>query len=182
MTLNVSGHMSWHRYAFGVVLLLLLVAFILSIPFLPLGSQKQIHMPYIGGEEGDKAIVFFGFQTCRETCPVTLGVLRHLLNSNPSVERWPHVVFVDIDRNSSQKLAVDFAQQFHPQFLGVFPNAQELRELQQDFGLNIKQSGTTVFHQGRTYLLERNNDVWWLTKTYNPQTFSVGTLQQELFN
>lgn len=112
---------------------------------------------------------------------MTLTILGQLFDLQQNTSLWPQVIFVDIDTNSSASDASSFAKQFHPSFIGLHIPYDELSEVSGKFGLNIKQEGNQITHLGKTYLLRRKADEWSLVKIYNPNSFSVETLQKELF-
>ena len=105
-----------------------------------------------------------------------------MINSQENPYQWPQVVFVDIDANSDSAQATEFAKQFHFSFIGLHIPPEELTEISDKFGLNIKQQNSQISHLGKTYLLHRKANDWKLVKIFNPNSFSVNTLQNELFN
>jgi len=166
----------------GVGLWLLLLVFIISIPFMPLILDKGLKPSFLDADGNANAVVFFGFRGCSDVCPTTLVILKQLFDSQQNTSKWPQVVFVDIDAHSDSAQASSFAKQFHSSFVGVHLRAKELTEVSAKFGLNIKQQDDKILHLGKIYLLERKAQQWSLVKVYNPNSYSVQTLQNELFN
>jgi cytochrome oxidase Cu insertion factor (SCO1/SenC/PrrC family) len=164
---------------FGVFLWLALVGAILIVPVLPLSADKQVQGAFLEQLKQPQAIVFFGFQHCDEICPLTLATLANLTESLGDKQQKLQVVFVDIDKNSSQTAASHFASQFHPDFIGFHPNPKQLQQLIADFGLNFTQLDSQIRHQGRIYLIDQKQpSQWYLTKALNPNTFTVSTLKK----
>lgn len=162
-------------------LLALLLSVIFLLPFVPMDVQRKVSAPFLSENGSDKAVVFFGFTHCADTCPVTLSILKSLV-ANAGVQiNPPQVAFVDIDRNSSDHKAQQYAQQFHNSFIGIHPNPEQLNALVSDFGLNFQQVNEQVQHKGRTYLLNRTDNEWQLVKVFNPDSFNAGLLIQELY-
>ena len=166
----------------GLVLWLILLIFIFYIPFMPLALDKALNVSFLDQDGNENALVFFGFRGCSNVCPMTLSTLRQLLDSQTDVAQWPQVVFVDIDANSNSAQASDFAKRFHSSFVGLHIPFEELTKISGKFGLNIKQQNNQILHLGKTYLLRRKANNWRLVKIFNPNSFSVNTLQNELFN
>ena len=170
-----------YKVSIGFALWFLLIIFIFSIPLMPLVLDKKLDASFLDQEGNENALVFFGFRGCSDVCPMTLMILRQLFDSQENFSLWPQVVFVDIDANSNSAEASSFAKQFHPSFIGLHIPTEELSDVSNKFGLNIKQEGNQISHLGKTYLLQRKVNDWKLVKIYNPNSFSVETLQKELF-
>ncbi len=165
----------------GLGLWLILLIFIFSIPFIPLALDKELKVSFLDQYGNENALVFFGFRGCSNVCPMTLSILSQLINSQKNSSLWPQVIFVDIDANSDSAQASNFAKQFHTSFVGLHIPPEELTNITGKFGLNIKQQNNKISHLGKTYLLRRKENDWKLVKIYNPNSFSMKTLQNELF-
>jgi len=166
----------------GLALWLLLIAVILSIPFMSLTLDKELNVSFLNHEGNDTALVFFGFRGCSDICPMTLSIFRQLFDTPTNISKLPQVFFVDIDTQSNANEALNFAKKFHSSFIGLHISSKELIEFSGKFGLNIKQQGNKISHLGKTYLLRRKENEWRLLKVYNPNSFSVQTLKKELFH
>ena len=179
------------KHIWGLFLLCLLIGFVLVIPLIPLSVEKKIPEPVFAKLDPtqlsanqlspEHALVFFGFRGCSDICPTTLMVLADLLNNEPLPVNWPQVIFVDVGKDSNAVMADRYAKQFHKNFIGVYPSAAELATLSGLFGLNIREVGNQIIHQGRTYLLQKRDNNWWLTTSYNPDNFSVETLAKKIY-
>lgn len=163
------------------ILLVLLLGVIFLLPFLPMDVQRNVSAPFLSASGSNKAVVFFGFTHCSNTCPATLAVLKNLAANADRNEEIPQVAFVDIDSNSNSLQAHQYAQQFHSSFIGIHPRPEQLAQLTSDFGLNFQQVNEQIQHKGRTYLLNRINQQWRLVKVFNPDSFTAGSLVQELY-
>lgn len=171
-----------YKVPVGIGLWLLLITFIFSIPFIPLTLDKKVDVSFLDQEGNENALVFFGFTSCGDICPMTLSILKQLYDEQEISSKWPQVIFVDIDINSNTIEASNFAKQFHDSFIGVHISNEALLEMSAKFGLNIKQEGSQITHLGKTYLLRRKLTEWRLVKVYNPNSMSVEILQKELRN
>ena len=166
------------QVAIGVFLWLCLFVLVISISYFPLSSNKAVALPFLDTNR-EKAVLFFGYRSCGDICPTTLIQLNRIVKSWPQTSQAPEVVFIDIDRNSDSASASRYAQGFNPGFIGYHPSPAELKQLSADFGLNFKQDGNNIAHRGRTYLVEESRGEWRLTKTYNPNKFSIDKLTSE---
>jgi protein SCO1/2 len=164
----------------GSLLWLSLITIVFAIPFIPYDSRRGVHVDFLDKKASDRAFVFFGFATCPDVCPSTLSTLKNILDQKNLTQNLPQVAFVDIDVDSNSTIAQSYAKQFYQDFIGYYPQPQELAQLVAAFGLNIKKQGDALQHAGRTYLLEKESGQWWLVKTFNPQTVSEKTLLQAL--
>jgi len=165
----------------GLFLWFVLLIFIFYIPFMPLALDKELKVSFLDQYGNENALVFFGFRGCSNVCPMTLSILSQLINSQKDSSLWPQVVFIDIDANSDSAQASDFAKQFHTSFVGLHVSPEELTNIAGKFGLNIKQQNNNISHLGKTYLIRRKVNDWKLVKIYNPNSFSIKSLQNELF-
>jgi protein SCO1/2 len=170
-----------YKLPIGLALWFFLIAFIFSTPFIPLTLDEEIDVSFLDQEGNENALVFFGFRACSDVCPMTLSILRQLVDSQVNTSKWPQVVFVDVDLSSSSLEASNYAKQFHTSFVGLHISNEKLIEVSTKFGLNIKQEGNQITHLGKTYLLRREAKDWKLVKIYNPNSLSVETLKKELF-
>ncbi|WP_394221323.1 SCO family protein [Alteromonas gracilis] len=142
--------------------------------------SKDIEFKHLEQKGSDTALVFFGFKGCSNVCPVTLSEFATMLEGWPSKDSQPHVLFVDIDANSSDEEASYYAKQFHSAIKGVHVNSEQLALYSFDFGLQIKQSDTQISHIGKTYLLRRFEEQWKIVRAYQPSNFSHDSLHRYL--
>jgi protein SCO1 len=67
-------------------------------------------------------IVMFGYASCPDVCPFTLGNLEHAISETSmrvSPDNVPKVVFVSVDPDRDREWIGEYAEYFHPDFLGV---------------------------------------------------------------
>ncbi len=164
----------------GAFLLLLVISLTFIIPTISLSTSKPVDVPFLAGTDAKNALVFFGFPGCSDICPASLAVLRDASFAASDNHNSLAVVFVDIDRNSSPVQAANYAKLFHPKFIGVKPSFTEMQQLSADFGLNFQQVDDKIEHRGRTYLLTKSEQQWYLVKSYNPGQFDSEMIEKEL--
>lgn len=66
-------------------------------------------------------IVMFGFLSCPDVCPFTLGNLEAAVaetGMRVRPDNVPHVVFISVDPARDAKAVADYAKYFHPEFQG----------------------------------------------------------------
>ncbi|MEV8466919.1 SCO family protein [Fluviibacterium sp. DFM31] len=67
-------------------------------------------------------LIMFGFNSCPDVCPYTLGNLEHAISETAlrvRPDNVPKVVFVSVDPARDHDTVTDYALFFHPQFRGV---------------------------------------------------------------
>ncbi|KMK66308.1 SCO family protein [Puniceibacterium sp. IMCC21224] len=67
-------------------------------------------------------LIMFGFNSCPDVCPFTLGNLEAAIAETAlrvRPDNVPQVVFVSVDPARDAKTVTDYAQFFHPDFRGV---------------------------------------------------------------
>ena len=89
---------------------------------------------------GHWSLVFFGFTSCPDYCPLELQKLAKLLNLMGAGDQL-QVVFVSVDpeRDGQDKLA-NYVSFFHPQIAGLRGNNVELARFAQFFGAAYDRS------------------------------------------
>lgn len=89
---------------------------------------------------GHWSLVFFGFTSCPDYCPLELQKLAKLLNLMGADDQL-QVVFVSVDpeRDGQDKLA-NYVSFFHPQIAGLRGNNVELARFAQFFGAAYDRS------------------------------------------
>ncbi len=175
----MNSALNGQKQVLGIVLLATLTGFIVLIPQLPHSVEKRVEIPFIVSSEEQKALLFFGFSACSGVCPSTLASLDKTVGTLKPSQR-PSVYFIDIDRNSSSEQAVHYATQFNPNFKGIFPSPSLMRQMSNNFGLNITAGLKGITHRGQTYLLEKRGEDWWLVKIYNPDPRALDRIIEEL--
>jgi protein SCO1/2 len=71
---------------------------------------------------GNWTIVMFGFNSCPDVCPFTLGNLEHAISETAMRVRpdsVPKVVFVSVDPARDAEFVHEYALYFHPEFKGM---------------------------------------------------------------
>lgn len=77
-------------------------------------------------------IIMFGFTTCPDVCPFTLGNLEAAIQETAMRVRpdnVPAVVFLSVDPDRDRGYVSEYAQFFHPDFLGVTGEREQIDAL-----------------------------------------------------
>jgi protein SCO1/2 len=111
---------------------------------------------------GRWSLLFFGFTSCPDVCPTTLGLLAQVekqLSDLPPEER-PQVVLVSVDpqRDTPEQLA-SYVKFFSPSFIGVTASQASIKEFTRSMGVPvaIKPTGEgryTVDHSAAVFAID----------------------------
>lgn len=115
---------------------------------------------------GDKVVVmYFGFLTCPEVCPNSMGVIRSALNRlQPEELKQTQALLVSVDpsRDTPQKLA-EYAQFYHPSLTGLTGSKEQIDTITRQYGAYYNfteiESVTAdygVEHSSRYYVIGRD--------------------------
>lgn len=97
-------------------------------------SDHNAQIRTLGDFKGKVVVIFFGYASCPDICPLTLSRLAAVMKAlGPESERVQVLfVTVDPDRDTADRLR-DFVPWFHPSFLGLRGNAQETKAVSEEF-------------------------------------------------
>jgi protein SCO1 len=117
---------------------------------------------------GKYILLFFGYTSCPDECPATMGVLKQVYYQLKDQADKIQVVFVttDPDHDTPQALG-DFLSRFDPSFIGLTGIQAELQPIWKDYGVTVLDEGTT--HSLRIYLIDPQGNI---TLTYPSASLS----------
>lgn len=81
---------------------------------------------------GNWTIIMFGFNSCPDVCPFTLGNLEDAVaetSMRVRPDNVPKVVFVSVDPERDREYVTDYATFFHPEFRGVTGERTQIDKL-----------------------------------------------------
>ncbi|MGX9416040.1 SCO family protein [Vibrio sp. WJH972] len=164
----------------GSSLWLVLVGVIAAVALLPATLNQKVRLPNTDIPD-PYAIVFFGFPSCSGACPLTLSYLSQLeQNWDKDEVKMPQVIFINIDKDSTQYASMEYAQAYNSEFIGHMPSEKEFAQYKADFGLNIHKLKDDITHMARSYLLKREQDEWSIIRAYNPNEYTLAQLSSDL--
>ena len=111
--------------------------------------------------EGKNKIIYFGYTTCPDVCPATLGILSGVLNE---IKRDDIVViFVTLDPERDEPKNVDeYAKYFYPNSYGIV--LDDLPKVAKSYGVKYQKvlleksvMGYSVAHSSSLYVLDKND-------------------------
>lgn len=84
---------------------------------------------------GQWSFLFFGFTNCPDVCPMTLQLMRGVVNQLAE-QTPPQVVFVSVDPERDRpEMLKQYVGYFHPDFLGVTGEITEIDRLTRQVGI-----------------------------------------------
>jgi protein SCO1/2 len=105
--------------------------------------------------QGSWSLIFLGFTTCPDICPMTMAQLegvRAELGSHFTPEKIPNIIFVAVDPARDKDVLADYLAYFHPKNIGITGELSQIDRLVESvdgfyrFDKNKRDSGYTVVH------------------------------------
>lgn len=109
---------------------------------------------------GKVVVLAFGFTSCADVCPVTLGTLASAKKQLGAEAGQLQVVYVTVDpeRDDAERMRTYLAS-FDPSFVGGTGAPERLEAVRKEYGIIAEKvkaaSGYSVAHSSYTYLIDR---------------------------
>ena len=119
-----------------------------------------------GGEQalanyrGKVVLLGFGFTTCPEVCPTTLGVLAQARKRLGAQADQVQVLYVTVDpeRDNAERMRA-YLRGFDPTFVGLTGAAEKLAKVRERYGVMAERKNMgnsySVAHSSSVYLIDR---------------------------
>ncbi len=111
---------------------------------------------------GKVVLIYFGYTSCPDICPTSLGALSAALKqlSPQEMERiQPIFISVDPERDTPQKM-VEYVHYFHPKMIGLTGSLEQLKEIAGRYGAYFRKAevegstlGYAVDHSSVIYIV-----------------------------
>lgn len=194
------------RKKYWLIILYTLVVLGGAFAYQLFNAHKPAHSPYpgLGGDftlqssdgpvslkdyRGKEVVLYFGYTSCPDVCPTSLGMLSLALRKMTAKERDNLQVFfisVDPERDTLQRLH-DYAKAFHPKIMGITGSAQEIADVAGRYKVLYKKVempgsalGYSVDHSSIYYVLDRNGALQKLIYHGTPVDKIVSDLREVL--
>jgi protein SCO1/2 len=109
-------------------------------------------------DRGKVVILAFGFTSCPDVCPVTLGVLARARKALGAEAADVQVVYVTVDpERDDAKRMKEYLAKFDPTFVGGTGTAEALAAVRKEYGIAAEKvaTGGGYAHSSYTYLIDR---------------------------
>lgn len=117
--------------------------------------------------QGKVVLLYFGYASCPDVCPTSMALLGTALKQLEPAEAEQVqgiLISVDPERDQGQKL-MDYAQHFHPSFIGVTGTPAEVKQVAAQYGSFFEKSDSTsamgylVDHTSKTYVIGKDGEL-----------------------
>jgi len=79
-------------------------------------------------------LIAFGYTHCPDICPMTLSILKHVMNELGSEQDKIQVFFITIDpENDTPERLKEYITFFHPSFIGLTGSNEEIEKVAKSF-------------------------------------------------
>ncbi|GAB3488849.1 SCO family protein [Marinomonas epiphytica] len=119
--------------------------------------------------EGKVGVVYFGFLSCTEACPASIGVVQAAYKQLTPEERDKvQFLFVSVDpeRDSLEDL-YDFGEYYDNDLLALTGSQEEIDKVTSDYGVFFELQdlegsalGYTVDHSSRFYMIDKHGELF----------------------
>ncbi|QTP60852.1 SCO family protein [Billgrantia antri] len=140
-------------------------------------------------EDDQLAVLFFGYTHCPDVCPMSMAVMRQVMQGLDEEQRRrvvPLLVSLDPERDTLERLA-EYVGYFGDNFIGATGSQAQLEELAARYGIIWRRVETpdsameyTIDHSSSLYLVDRDGTI--LQRVlYSPTPHALrAALEQEL--
>lgn len=92
--------------------------------------------------QGKWSMLFFGYTSCPDICPMQMGILKQLVKS-AEISNKPQAILVSIDpkRDTAARLKT-YVQGFNPEFIGISAEKPELERFARELGVYYEYAET----------------------------------------
>jgi protein SCO1/2 len=124
---------------------------------------------------GDVVLVFFGFTSCEDVCPLTMARLAQALRETGNHGKGMRVLFVTVDpaRDTTARLHA-YVRGFGPEFVGLRGSDDALRDLARRYRVVYTQGQPDaegeyeVMHSGGVFVFDRTGRARYLVMPDDP--------------
>ena len=166
--------MYWKRSVFRHFLLGLFFLFLQTAT--PLAKEKNnfpggdFTLQSYNGEvtlshlQGRVVLLFFGYTSCPNICPVSLNTIAHTFNMmHPTELKQLQAIFISLDPGrDTLELLKDYVGYFHPQIIGATDKVKHVKQITAQYGvkwtrkeLSNSALGYSIAHSSDIYLLDK---------------------------
>ncbi len=116
---------------------------------------------------GKIVVLFFGYTSCADVCPLTMANLREVMTRLGSDAQNLQVVFVSVDwKRDTPEIVTNYAKKFNPNFIGMTGSQAEIDQTAKDFGIyyafadpNPQTGFYEVEHTSSVMILDRQGNL-----------------------
>jgi protein SCO1/2 len=138
-------------------------------------SDQNGKMFSLADHRGKVVLLFFGYTSCPDICPATMGRLKQVASDLGGYGDDLDVVFITTDpaRDTREKLG-NYLANFNPEFLGLTGSVSDLENAWKNYGVTVLDEGAS--HSTRIYAIDKAGE---LRLTF-PNEMSVNEMVADL--
>ncbi len=112
---------------------------------------------------GNVVLLFFGFTSCADVCPISLATISHAfsyLNDDELKKSKSLFISLDPERDTLERLK-KYTGYFHPNIIGVTGTIKELGMVAKIFGVNFEKKnspdsalGYVIYHSSKIFVID----------------------------
>ena len=136
---------------------------------------------------GNVVLIFFGFTSCPDVCPISLVTISHAFSYLTDDElKRSRTLFISLDpeRDTMERLK-KYTGYFHPNIIGVTGTMEELVRVANIYGVKFEKKetpdsalGYLIYHSAKIFVIGTNGE---LRKTF-PHNIDAQLLVQQIRN
>jgi protein SCO1/2 len=116
----------------------------------------------LGEQRGHIVLMFFGYTSCPDVCPMTLSEARQILQDLGEDAEQVTFLFITVDpERDTPEILANYVNAFHPAIIGLTGTSDELASVWQAYGVvaekEILESSATKYiinHTARIFLVD----------------------------
>lgn len=123
------------------------------------------HDASLNDYHGKVVVLFFGFTSCPDTCPITLNVLKQVIKKFGKRANQLQTLFITVDpkRDTPEKMK-NYLSSFHPNFIGLTGTNQQILRVAENYGSAYMKNPSSIdsdsnylmIHTGNIYLIDQS--------------------------
>ena len=129
-------------------------------------------------------LITFGYTNCPDICPMTLSILKHVINQLGGWREDIQVFFVTIDpENDTPEKLKSYITFFHPEFLGLTGSKEDIVNVAQSFKSHypdVNQDEDTNHLKRHTFSIYLVNKEGRLFLTYPPDRLNPREISRDI--
>ena len=136
---------------------------------------------------GNVVLIFFGFTSCPDVCPISLATISHAFSYLTEDElKRSRSLFISLDpeRDTMERLK-KYTEYFHPNIIGVTGAMKELGRVADIYGVKFEKKeapdsalGYLIYHSAKIFIIGTQGE---LRKTF-PHNIDAQLLVQQIRN
>jgi len=114
---------------------------------------------------GKVVLLAFGYTSCTEVCPITLGVLAQAHKKLAAAADELQVIYITVDpeRDDAERMR-QYLNAFDPSFIGGTGTPPQLAAVRTDYGISVSKKipvpgGYALAHSSYIYLIDRGGSL-----------------------